>query len=320
VRSDRLLSLLLLLQTRERTTAEAMAGELGVSVRTIYRDVNALAEAGVPVLTERGPGGGLQLHPRYRTGLTGLSAREAEALFALSVPSLAHQFGLDQTLETARTKLVAAIPSERGRPPRRARERIHLDTAGWFRKPEEAEALRPLVEALWREQPVRLVHHGYETPSREARVDPLGLVLKGGAWYLVAAAEPGLRVYRVRRIESVEPLPGHVRPPAGFDLVAFWSRWTAEFEASRPRVAVTVLVAPDAVRSLRRVAEDWDEEAVARAEPEADGRLRLTVAFERLEYAAHELLALGAAVEVLEPAELRERIATAVREAAALYG
>lgn len=309
MRANRLLSLLLMLQARGRMTGEEMALELGVSVRTVYRDLQALAEAGVPVLTERGRGGGCQLHPRYRTGLTGLSSREAEALFALSAPVVARDVGLEGPLTAGRRKLVAALPARRA-----ARERIHVDPAGWFRSTEDVPCLRPLFDAVWAERRVTIRHHHHQGPSRDRGAEPLGLVVKGGAWYLVAGTEDGLRVFRVSRIESVSSPGERFRPPHDFDLVAFWSSWAEEFESRRQRVDVTLRVAPGALGRLPRYATPTNGTV-----EEADGWTRITLAFETLEHARPDLLALGPSVEVVEPAELRESVAAEARETVALY-
>ena len=316
MRANRLVSLLLLLQARRRLTAEDLASELGVSTRTVYRDLQALAEAGVPILTERGAGGGIQLHPRYQVGLTGLSARDAETLFALSVPALARQLGLERALSSARAKLAGAAVDERRRGHYRER---HLDPTGWFRQERDVPELPRLVDAVWAERTVEIRYRRYGGEPRAYVVDPLGLVIKGGTWYLIAARGGEIRVFRASRVEAVSEPGARFEPAADFDLVAFWSRWVSEFQSSLPRVTVTVRVRDRALSALARVAEEWSEEVLATQRRDGRGWLRLDVPFERLEYAQSALLSLGADVEVIAPNELRRSIATVAKHLAQAY-
>jgi predicted DNA-binding transcriptional regulator YafY len=306
MRAERLLSTLLLLQTRGHLTAAELAGHLEVSVRTVHRDVEALAAAGVPVEAVRGPAGGYRLAGGYRTRLTGLTADEAEALFAAGMPGPAAELGLGGELAAARLKVLAAMPAELQERATRAERLFHLDTRGWFRAGDRVPHLPALAAAVWRGRRALL---RYREGARVVRrtVDPLGLVLKGGAWYLVARRSAGMRVYRVSRVVSARPLEGGFERPQGFELAAFWEEWSHAFEQNRPRVEVTVRVSEEARRFLPRE---------QRVEP--DGRV--VVAFEHLGDAFRELLGFGADVEVLAPPELRARVAESARESAALYG
>lgn len=306
MRAARLLSLLLLLQTRGQLTATDLAERLEVSVRTVHRDVGSLAAAGVPVEAVRGPAGGYRLAGGYRTRLTGLTADEAEALFAAGVPGPAAELGLGGELAAARLKVLAALPSELQERATRAQRLFHLDTRGWFRAGDRVPHLPALAAAVWRGRRVRLRYReGMKVVRRT--IDPLGLVLKGGAWYVVARRSVGMRVYRVSRVVSAQALADGFERPSGFDLAAFWDEWSRAFEENRPRVEVRVRVADDVRRFLpgdRRI--------------EPDGSV--TAGFEDLGEAYRELLRFGSGVEVLAPAELRERVAETAREVAALYG
>src|SRR5215831_18193775 len=185
MRASRLVNVLLLLQTRSRMTAAELAEELEVSVRTIYRDVEALAEAGVPIYAERGPHGGVRLVDGYRTRLTGLTDSEAEALFLSGLPGPAAELGLGTVVAAARLKVLAALPPELRTRASRISQRFHLDAPGWFQTSESAPHLQTLSEAVWDNRTIE-IDYPHEDGPVTRRLDPLGLVLKAGIWYLVA--------------------------------------------------------------------------------------------------------------------------------------
>jgi predicted DNA-binding transcriptional regulator YafY len=306
VRATRLVSLLLLLQTRGQQTATELGGLLEVSVRTVHRDVEALVAAGVPIEAVRGPAGGYRLAGGYRTRLTGLTADEAQALFAAGMPGPAAELGLGGELAAARLKVLAALPAELQERAAHAQRLFHLDTRGWFRAGDRVPHLPALASAAWGGHRVRLRYREGTKVVRRT-VDPLGLVLKGGAWYLVARRSAGMRVYRISRVVSARALEvGFERPP-GFELDRFWDEWTRAFEQTRPRVEVTVRVAEQVRRYLP---------GEGRIEPDGS----VTVTFESLGDAYRELLRFGADAEVLAPPELRRRVAETGLEVAALYG
>jgi predicted DNA-binding transcriptional regulator YafY len=305
MRATRLVSLLLLLQTRGQLTAAEISSALEVSVRTVHRDVESLTAAGVPVEAVRGPAGGYRLAGGYRTRLTGLTADEAEALFAAGIPGPAAELGLGGELAAARLKVLAALPHELQERATRASRLFHLDTRGWFRAEDTVPHLPALASAVWSGRRVRLRYREGGKLVRRT-VDPLGLVLKGGAWYLVAHRSAGMRVYRVSRVASVRALEEELRRPSDFELRRFWDEWSRDFEQRLARVQVTVRVHEDVRRFLP------GEPAIAE-----DGTA--VIWFSHLGDAYRELLRFGSQVEVLEPAELRERIAATGRDVAALY-
>jgi predicted DNA-binding transcriptional regulator YafY len=302
MRATRLVSLLLLLQMRGQLTAQELSGHFDVSVRTIHRDVESLAAAGVPVEAVRGPAGGYRLAGGYRTKLTGLTAAEAEALFVAPAP--AAELGLGGVLANARLKVLAALPAELQERATRAERYFHLDTRRWFRAEDTVPHLPTIASATWNEQ--RLSARYREGPRVVRRtLDPLGLVLKGGAWYLVARRSAGMRVYRVSRFVSIRIRDEGFERPEGFDLASYWDEWSRTFEASVPRVEVKLRASELALRHLPRDLQG--------------GNGVFTVGFESLEDAFRELLKFGPDAEVLEPLELRERIAATAAEVADLY-
>ena len=314
MRASRLLSILLLLQTRGQLTAGELAEQLEVSVRTVYRDVEALSEAGVPVYTERGPHGGIRLVDGYRTRLTGLTTDEAEALFLSGLPGPAAELGLGTVVAAARLKVLAALPPELRSRATRLGQRFHLDAPGWFRTTEETPHLQPLASAVWDDRCIRI---GYDRGDRsvERLLDPLGLVIKGGVWYLVALADGQPRTYRVSRVLSVALEETRFERPDDFDLAAFWTETTAAYEALAERQEVHLRVAPDHMGDL---ADAIGDEAVSTAvrleQADPDGWTHLRVVVEWPRDAHTRLLAVGAHAEVLEPAELRERIIATARD------
>jgi predicted DNA-binding transcriptional regulator YafY len=302
MRATRLVSLLLLLQLRGQLTASELAAHFEVSVRTIHRDLEAFGAAGVPVEAIRGPAGGYRLAGGYRTKLTGLTAAEAEALFVAPAP--AAELGLGGVLTNARLKVLAALPTELQERASRAERYFHLDTRGWFRAEDTVPHLPALAAATW--QGKRLNARYREGPKVVQRtLDPLGLVLKGGAWYLVARRSAGMRVYRVSRFASVQVRDEGFQRPEGFELAAFWEEWSRTFEQSLPRVEVKLRASELARRFLP-------------PDQQGDGGIYV-VGFQSLEDAFRELLKFGPDAEVLEPVQLRARLAATAREVAALY-
>src|SRR5215218_9580855 len=303
MRASRLVSFLLVLQTRGQLTAVELAERLEVSERTVQRDAQALAAAGVPIVSVRGPAGGYRLESGYRTKLTGLDAAEAEALFV----GPAAELGLGRELAAARLKLLASLPAELQERADRAARLFHVDARGWFREEDRVPHLPVIAGALWRGR--RLDMRYREGPAVVARrLHPLGLVLKAGVWYLLARRRGEERVYRVSRVVSALERAEPCERPPEFDLAAAWARRSQEFEQSRPSLEVTIRVPRSQVRYLRgaRIVEEGQRPAVV-------------AQYESLDHAFYSLMAYGPRAEVLEPCELRERIATAAAETAALY-
>jgi predicted DNA-binding transcriptional regulator YafY len=314
VRASRLVSLLLLLQTRGQMTAAALARELEVSVRSIHRDVEALSEAGVPIYAERGPHGGIRLVDGYRTRLTGMTADEAEALFLSGLPGPAAELGLGTVVTAARLKVLAALPPELRTRASRLVERFHLDAAGWFQAGESTPHLAAMAEAVWENTVVEIDYGRHRDEVVTRRVEPLGLVLKAGIWYVVARTDGQIRTYRVSRVRAARPLAERFDRPEPFDLAAYWSESSAAYERDIPRAEVTVRIRPERMSWLadaigtRAVAE-----AVRLDVRDPDGWLHLRVRIDWPEEAAHLLLRLGSGAEILEPVEIRDQLVATAR-------
>ena len=319
MRASRLVSLLLLLQSRGGQTAAELARELEVSVRTIHRDVDALSASGVPIYADRGPHGGIRLVDGYRTRLTGMTADEAEALFLSGLPGPAAELGLGTVVAAARLKVLAALPTELRARASRLVERFHLDAAAWYHADEPVPLLGPLSEAVWEGQRVQIAYNrGDKTVDRV--LEPLGLVLKAGVWYLIAGADGQPRTYRVSRVAKVTSLDERFERPEDFDLAAFWTDSSSAYERDTPRIAVALRMAADRLHRLRDVVGDRPFDTIERLdEPDPDGWLRIRMTLDWPNEAVSQVLAVGAGCELLEPAELRERIAAQARRVAAQY-
>jgi predicted DNA-binding transcriptional regulator YafY len=319
MRASRLVSLLLLLQARGGMTAAELAEELEVSVRTIHRDVEALGASGVPIYADRGPHGGIRLVDGYRTRLTGMTTEEADALFLSGLPGPAAELGLGTVVAAARLKVLAALPTElRGRASRLL-ERFHLDAAGWFRAGESVPHLATIAQCVWDGQRMELDYERADGIVTRT-VDPLGLVLKAGVWYLVAGHGGQIRTYRVSRARGVAPLAEKVERPTGFDLATHWSESITAYERDQPRIVVTLRVRREATRWLEDVIDGSAlAAAIEEPDPEPDAWRRLTVTLDWPREVAGRLLALGGSIEVMAPPELRVEIAALAAETVARY-
>ncbi|MBE1500186.1 putative DNA-binding transcriptional regulator YafY [Amycolatopsis lexingtonensis] len=323
MKAERLVALLFTLQRRRSATAAELAEELGVSERTMHRDLAALREAGVPLWTEQGRHGGFRLVDGWRAGLDGLTAREAVALFALGVPSALAGLGLDTAGSAARAKVSAGMPAELREHAALVAGRFHLDAPGWFGGADEPPFLATVVRAVWAQQRLSI---GYRRRDKVAsrELEPLGLVLKAGVWYLVArvVADDALRTYRVSRIVHAVSLDVPFSRPPDFDLVRWWESSSAAFEQVARPLRVRARLSRLAVRELRRVfgGEHLADTVVSLGEPDAAGWAEAELAMEDGEIGLGQLVSLSPGVEVLEPVELRAALAAIGAELAARNG
>ena len=281
MRADRLLSIMLLLQTRERMTAQELAHELEVSERTIYRDMIALSTAGVPVYGTSGPEGGFSLIESYRTSLTGLTEGEVRALFMLSIPAPLGDLGLTQELKAAMRKLAAALPTSSRGAEERVRQRIFLDSTWWHQEEENIPHLQTLYQALWGDRQINLKYRPHPQAEVELVVDPYGLVAKAGTWYLVSQRNLQIHVHRVAGLAEVHLLETNFIRPESFDLQAFWEGWRMDRENRHTGFAVTVRVAKDFLPWLPMYFGSRIHERMEKADlPDEQGRLTHELSFE----------------------------------------
>ncbi len=317
MRADRLLSIMLMLQAQRRMTARDLADRLEVSERTIHRDMESLSTAGVPVVAERGIGGGWSLLGEYRTNLTGLNEAEVQALFLARSPRLLDDLGLGKAAEAAFIKLFATVPSASRHNAESASQRIYVDVTGWNRSEESAPFLTLLQDAVWQERRLRFTYQRGDDCSVERVVDPLGLVAKGSVWYLVAAIDGDIRNYRVSRVLQAELTDQKFTRPESFDLVAHWHQSYIEFKSKFPRYLVTARVHPEAINRLYILGRFSRIERVD--PPDEDGWAKVSICFQFEDDACECLLGFGDQVEILDPPELRRKIINRAESVIAFY-
>ncbi|HLL73837.1 MAG TPA: YafY family protein [Pyrinomonadaceae bacterium] len=305
MRADRLLSILLLLQINRRMTAKELARRLEVSERTIHRDMEALSTAGVPVTSERGSHGGWSLIDGYKTNLTGLAGAEVQALFVPGPSRLLSDLNLGGASESALLKLLAALPEVFRRDAEYVRQRIHVDVTGWNRAEESVPCLHTIQDAVWRGRKLSF-EYGQEGCGSERTVDPLGLVAKGSVWYLVASVGGDIRSYRVSRVRGAAVLDEPCMRPEGFDLAAHWEESSQKFRENFPRFYATLRAHPSVVKRMHFARPFARVEEVGEADEEGWPRVRMR--FQFAEEACEFALGFGDRVEIVEPAELRDRV------------
>jgi predicted DNA-binding transcriptional regulator YafY len=305
VKADRLLSALLLLQARGRVTGREMAERLEVSGRTIHRDMEALSAAGVPVYAIRGSRGGWQLDDDWRTQVPGLNETELRALL-MAQPRVLGDPRLAAAAERALGKLMASLPASMREHANAIRQRLHIDTTGWRGLAETVDALPAVQDAVARDLKLAFRYRKPDGETSEREVDPLGLVAKGSAWYLVAGTPEGFRTFRVSRIDAPRVLETPSERPAGFDLAAHWKASTELLRESRKRFVATLRMPASVVERFatwrmtpRRSAETADE----------DGWITRDIEFEDEDQALFLAMGFGAKVEVVAPRGFVERVA-----------
>jgi predicted DNA-binding transcriptional regulator YafY len=319
MRADRLLAIMLILQRVRKTTAGELARRLEVSERTIYRDLEALGAAGVPVYSEPGRGGGVGILAGYRTDLTGLSVAEAELVPLLGLSDVLASVGVGQSLQRTEAKVLAALPEDQRKRAEQSRRRIYVDLSRWWDHAEGVPHLPTIVEAVFAGRRLRITYlrPGEQTEVRRT-LDPFGLVVQGGTWYLVARARTkDIRTYRVSRVRSAEALDEHHVVPEDFDLPSFWASRKEEFHMTREGYRVLGRARASIVRALG--AGHHAETLVVKEEATDDGWTTVEFVFETRWMAIERILGFGTRFVVLEPADLRETLAELIRDMSALY-
>lgn len=300
MKGDRLLSALLLLQAHRRMTGRAIATRLEVSLRTVHRDMEALSAAGVPVFALRGAQGGWQLDEGWRTQVPGLEETELRALL-MSQPRLTGDVRLAAAAESALEKLLASLPAAMRERAASIRQRLHVDTTGWYGAGENLALLPTVQDAVARDRKLAIRYRKAGRELVDRTVDPLGLVAKGTSWYLFARAPHGLRTYRISRIEEARLLDEPSKRPPNFDLAAEWRASTERFQKERKAYTATLLVEPGTAERMKTwlIATTWDSPGPW---------VRTRVSFHHEDEALFVILGLGRRVRVLAPAKLRERV------------
>ncbi|HET7863426.1 MAG TPA: WYL domain-containing protein [Burkholderiaceae bacterium] len=318
MKASRLLSILMLLQARGRMTAGALAEAMEVSERTILRDIDQLSAAGVPLWGERGRQGGFQLREGWSTQLTGMTEPEANALLLAGLPGPATELGLGAAAASARLKMVASLPSGWREQADRVGQRLHIDPVDWYRAADTPRFLREVADAVWHSRRLHVDYESWRGVTRR-ELEPLGLVLKAGAWYLVAktARRDSVRTYRLASLRSLKTGGRAFKRPRGFELARTWQESAARFEAELRSLQARVRVSPRGLNGLRNGRNPF-----VMLPPAPGGRAgwqEIAMPIESVANGASQLLALGAEVEVIEPAELRTELLALARRVLALY-
>lgn len=321
MRADRLISMLMLLQTRGKITAQQLALELGVSERTVYRDAEALSLAGVPVYAERGPGGGIALLEPYRTSLTGMKPDELQALAMLNIPAPLLDLGIGEPLKTALLKLSAALASRGLSERQTSQERILLDASWWGQNKKASPYLQIIQRGVLENRRLRINSRTYYRLEVEHEVEPLGLVAKTNQWYLAALRQGRPQAYRTTDLAKVELLDETFTRPADFDLAAFWRSYCDEVEAQRSAYWVTARISPQLAAEFHWFMGAAAAEILAEA-GEADelGWLTVRMSFESESQARERMLGMGGAAKIVAPVALRKSVVDFAEQVLSRYG
>lgn len=311
MRASRLLSILMLLQTRGRLSAPVLAAELEVSQRTILRDIDQLSATGVPIWSDRGRDGGFQLREGWSTNLTGLTENEAQALFLSGMPSAAAELGLGSASASARLKMLASLPEELRENAEQVNARLHFDPIDWFRAAVPTEYLLAIAHCVWHQQMATIEYESWKG-TKQRLIKPLGLVLKAGVWYTAALADESKepRVYRLSNIHKLSMTGEGFRHPKKFDLAAFWKEATTRFETDIYSDVATVRVTKRGMKRILELSATASKAAkrTAVSDSEKGAWTKIIIPIESIDYAAGQMLSIGEDVEVLEPLALRIRL------------
>ena len=320
MRATRLINILTTLQARGLVTAEALALENDVSVRTIYRDIDALSLSGVPVYSERGSEGGYRLLDGYRVRLNGMSPGEAEVMFLSGLPGAAADLGLGSLMAAAQKKLTAALPEDLRQSAARMQAKFHLDAPTWFGESEHPTHLQAVADAVWNAKRIRMRYRAWKS-EKDREVDPLGIVLKGGAWYLAGRVDESVRTYRIARILDLIVTDQHFERPESFDLARYWAENTERLEEEMHRETATLRLSVGGMRMLEGTIASYARSRMEfLGEVDADGWQTVRMPVGSIQHAVSDLLRLSTEVVVLDPPVLRTAMAQTAARIAACYG
>lgn len=314
MRADRLVSIVMLLQSRGKMTTQSLATELEVSRRTVLRDIEALSFAGVPIYTEGGHGGGVALDENYRTSLTGLKAEEVQALFVAGNNQLLHEIGLGEAAESTQRKLSAALPLQHQSVLNHIRQRIYIDPLWWWHDAQPLAFWDDLQAAVYQDRCVRVVYENYSGEVSERELEPYSLVAKSSLWYLVARQlgkeEEGLRIFRVARLRKLHLLQDHFQRASDFDLPMYWHEHLSEFLTSFSTYEFTLRIHPDRATLARQLTPGRNFLLAV----DADGWLTVRFQIDNAELAKMLVFGLGSQCEVVDPPTLRDTMRQACQE------
>ncbi|MNW42948.1 HTH domain protein [compost metagenome] len=310
MRADRLLSILLLLQNNRKMSSRQLAEKLEVSERTIFRDIESLCSAGIPIHAERGSQGGWVLAESYRTNLTGMSEHEISSLLISNYSTLLDDLGIQKHFDSAYQKLLSSTPDAIRRDADITRQRIHIDGVGWHKSEEAFPWLSTVQEAVWSEQKLDIVYKKDDATVKRI-VHPLGLVAKRNVWYMVAESEGAPRTYRISRLIEARLLNETFERPDHFNLAGFWEQSTLEFKSNLPKYSAQVRLTESRLTRLKQ--ERYVK--LLHIKQDSPGFVVADLEFHTLESAGEILLSCGRDAQVLKPFELREYV---IAEAAAI--
>lgn len=319
MRSGRQLGIALYLQSRGRATADQLAEVFEVSARTVLRDVEQLSAAGIPVYTEQGRNGGIAILDGYRTSLTGLSVGESKTVAFFSLPSAAEQLGIERDLTLAREKILAAMTAAMSTPSATVIEGFHVDPVDWYRRVVDPPLLREIAEALWAGRRIRLEYESWTNHSTRV-VDPWGLVIKAGVWYLVAASDGATKVFRADRVSALHNTGDvAIKPEPSFRLADFWNEWCEQSERRLRAQVATVRINRAGLDELPRIGAHLVADIKVLEPPNIDGWSLIEIFIEDDAIAARDLMSLGPNIEVITPPALRRAIRVRARGIAQLH-
>jgi predicted DNA-binding transcriptional regulator YafY len=307
MRAERLISILMALQRNPALTAGELASRVEVSIRTIFRDVDALSSMGVPVYTEPGRNGGIRLMEGYSSDLTGLSSGEAEALALIASPASMGVRELATPTRTALDKLAAAVPSMHQLRAQHARGRLLFDTKPWFRSMAASPFLDRLRVAIWKDECIRIAYERSNREFRDYDVDPYALVVKVDTWYLIGRVKGETRVFRVSRLQTLEETQRTFVRDKAFDLQKFWYAWCERFEKNPPNTFPVEIKTSAKARRHLLARGHWFRTAI---EPLANARgwQVVTLDMQMEDFALRLLFELGTEAEVIHPVKLRRKL------------